>query len=235
MNRSFHDGSIIAIEHIGSKIRIAMQSAEISPKSTIKGVLSLSGVTRVEIDGKRFKDHLEMRADCATILDFDVNGPTVHFFIEWINYPNNNPGDEYTDIVIEADTISWQDDPLLFDPYALPVIEERFIIPLIILAVPSLKKHLADPLHSVYGALGDLAVYVAEKYQRGDLTELPRIFNLIERLHKDGDEFVKEAATIGFLESLQNRSSNAEEYVQFLGPESKRWWDILNDFWSRNR
>ena len=245
----FHDGSIIAIENFGAEIRIAMESSEIWPedltdnvmlteRSTIKGILTMSGVRELEVDGKKSKERLEMRADYATILDFDLGGSKVHFFVEWINYPKSDPGEDYADIVIETDTISWQDDPGLFDPYSLTTIEERFVIPLIVIALPQMKEELADPLLSIYSALGALVHYVVDSYKLGSLSEFPRIFNLIERLHKDGDEYVREAATIGFLEALQNIAGqpdsgiNAQVFDPFLGPESKRAWDALNDFWS---
>jgi hypothetical protein len=246
----FHDGSIIAIEHAHQKVRIAMESAEISVEylteknvltkaGTIKGILTVSGSHAIEVDGKKFKDILTMRADSATILDFDVSESKVHFFVEWINYPQNNPDEEYMDIVIEADAINWEHAPDIFDPYNLTTIEERFVIPLIILAAPNMKEKLADPLETHFHALANLSAHIVESYRKGALEEIPRIFNLIERLLKNGEKSVKEAATIGFLEGVQNLSAWAgispEVFIPWLGHESKRDWDALNNFWDRKK
>jgi len=34
--------------------------------------------------------------------------------------------------------------------------------------------------------------------------EFPAVFEIIERMHLEGDDYVKEAATIGMLEGIQN-------------------------------
>jgi hypothetical protein len=61
------------------------------------------------------------------------------------------------------------------------------------------------------------------------------IFGIIEKLYVEGDEYVKEAATIGLLEGIQNITGNRrldpEVFVQYLKPESAKWWKKLNDFW----
>jgi hypothetical protein len=59
---------------------------------------------------------------------------------------------------------------------------------------------------------------------------------VIERLHVEGDSYVREAATIGLLESIQNQWGNngvdPENFFPFLLPESARWWKSLNKFWT---
>lgn len=245
----FHDGSIIAIEHQSDEMRIAMESAELCPEAldeavgltdtgTIKGILIISGIRTIELDGKMFKGRLEMHADDATILNVDADDSKVHFFVEWANFSQIEPDEQYTDIVIEADSIRWQDHPSFFDPYRLTIIEERFVIPLIILAAPTMKEKLAYPLLSHFRALAELASHTIESYRRGELEEVPRVFSLVERLLNNGENSVKEAATTGFLEGIQNICSHAENgiaaevFVPYLGPESKRDWDALNEFWN---
>ena len=48
---------------------------------------------------------------------------------------------------------------------------------------------------------------------------------------------MKEAITVGLLESLQNTNlhatTNPEQFVKYLGPESKKWWSKLEGFWER--
>jgi hypothetical protein len=88
----------------------------------------------------------------------------------------------------------------------------------------------------LYVDLGDFAHHLVELYQADNLEEFPEIFLAIETLHVHGDEYVKEAATIGLLEGIQNISSNSElnpnVFIKYLNPESLRWWNYLNDFWS---
>ena len=59
---------------------------------------------------------------------------------------------------------------------------------------------------------------------------------VLERLHLEGEGFVKELATIGILESIQNvwghTETDPEEFCRFMLPESKKWWNELNDFWA---
>jgi hypothetical protein len=62
------------------------------------------------------------------------------------------------------------------------------------------------------------------------------VARVIERLHVEGDPYVREAATIGLLEGIQNVWGNngvdPELFFPFLLPESVRWWKSLNKFWN---
>ena len=82
----------------------------------------------------------------------------------------------------------------------------------------------------LYVALGDFARHLISMLDRGETSAFPEIFRVIENLHVDGDSYVKEAATIGILERLQN-SNEPEKFRRYLGPESQKWWDKLNRFW----
>lgn len=63
-------------------------------------------------------------------------------------------------------------------------------------------------------------------------------FDVIERLHLEGDTYVRELATIGYLEGIQNAADadqiggGATALEPFLGAESARWWQGLNAFWT---
>lgn len=88
----------------------------------------------------------------------------------------------------------------------------------------------------LYLALGDLANYISTKIAEADETdELYALFSVVERWHIEGDDYVKEAATIGLLEGLQNFTMNnrkaRKEVENRLLPESKRWWDKVEEFW----
>lgn len=69
------------------------------------------------------------------------------------------------------------------------------------------------------------------------------VFAVIEYWHVRGDTYVADAASIGLLESIQNRLGGndrahlsskgvrAADFELWLGPETKRWWDKLHRFW----
>jgi hypothetical protein len=84
-----------------------------------------------------------------------------------------------------------------------------------------------------YVALGEFARHLIELEKQNQTNDFEKIFELIETFHLEGDPYVKEAATIGLLESLQNNLGNEmEKFVKFLKPESLKWWDELNKFWN---
>ena len=82
----------------------------------------------------------------------------------------------------------------------------------------------------LYVALADFARHVKSMLELGDTESFPNIFQAIEHLHVDGDAYVREAATIGILESLQN-AKNPELFRPYLRSESEKWWNKLNRFW----
>jgi hypothetical protein len=88
----------------------------------------------------------------------------------------------------------------------------------------------------LYVHLGDFADHVVDLLERGDGAELPALAGALERLHVEGDDFVKEAATIGLLEAIQNvaghRSVATRALEDVLGVEARRWWASLDGFWS---
>ena len=87
-----------------------------------------------------------------------------------------------------------------------------------------------------YLALGDLAHHLVERLDAGATQNFEAVFDVIEQWHCHGEPYVKEAATIGLLEGLQNvslkRGINPRRFEFWLKPESKRWWDRLNRFWN---
>jgi hypothetical protein len=85
-------------------------------------------------------------------------------------------------------------------------------------------------------ALGDLAHHLVEQLDAGKTNRFEAVFDVVERWHCEGDHYVKEAATIGLLEGIQNNSEHwgidPSRFECWLKPESKRWWDKLNRFWN---
>lgn len=93
-----------------------------------------------------------------------------------------------------------------------------------------------DPEQPTYILLAAFAEHLLERQRAGATEELPAAVRLIERLHVEGDAYVREAATIGILEAIQNISGwsglDAEAFGRHLLPVSRRWWDSLHAFWS---
>jgi hypothetical protein len=91
----------------------------------------------------------------------------------------------------------------------------------------------------LYVALGDCTRHLLELYQRHETDSFSAVVQVIERLHTEGDGDVKEAATIGLLEGIQNVWANngvdPELFGSQLLPESRKWWDQLNAFWRGGR
>lgn len=94
-------------------------------------------------------------------------------------------------------------------------------------------KEPGDP--PLYIALDDLARHLVDRLRTGVTEEFPAVFQVVERWHCEGDHYVREAATIGLLEGIQNDSrhsgSDLGVFERWMLPESKKWWDKLNRFW----
>jgi hypothetical protein len=115
------------------------------------------------------------------------------------------------------------------------MIAKTQVIPMLAEACPSFRS-ITEPL---YVALGDFAQHLLELQRRHDTATFTAVARAIERLHTEGEPDVKEAATIGLLEAIQNVWRNGgvdpEHFTAHLLPESRRWWDELNAFWRGER
>jgi hypothetical protein len=122
------------------------------------------------------------------------------------------------------------------------MIAKEQVMPLLLEACPSFaerwKSHAVDYDGGalLYVALGEFAHHVVDLVRSGQTSELPAVFDVVERLHVGGDPYVREAATIGLLEGLQNVALNTgldpRQLVPWLKPESAKWWAGLDDFWA---
>lgn len=115
------------------------------------------------------------------------------------------------------------------------------IIPLLMEACPSFRAVVDEHRQQIgeeilYVLLGGLARHLLELHQQHQTDAFPAVAEAIERMHIEGDPHVREAATIGLLEGIQNVWSNEgadpELFSRHLLPESARWWQSLQDFWS---
>jgi hypothetical protein len=84
----------------------------------------------------------------------------------------------------------------------------------------------AEGKRLLYIEAGDYCRHVHELLAAGRTEELPAAFALVETLHVEGDSWVRDLATIGFLESLWPD----ERFIAWLGPVSRRWWDRLDRY-----
>lgn len=105
-----------------------------------------------------------------------------------------------------------------------------------------LADYSDEPDLPQYLALGDLALHLIDRMRRGDIANFDKVFEVVERWHIEGDEYVQEAATIGFLESIQNHLGGnyrfrgddgiyASDIEPYLGPETRKCWEKLYRFW----
>jgi hypothetical protein len=90
----------------------------------------------------------------------------------------------------------------------------------------------------LYLALAEFARHVISFLEAREDGSLRRIFDAVERLHVEGDHYVREAATVGLLEDLQNtnlhRTTDPKHLRSYLRPESLKWWDRVDSFWKGN-
>lgn len=124
------------------------------------------------------------------------------------------------------------------------MINKDEVMDLLIKASPSYKQRSENYMQenyeegeerNIYLEISDFVDHFIDLFRSGNLIECISILEAVEKLHVNGDEFVKELATIGFLEDLQNQLGNYQIYKKpieiLLWPETRIWWDHLNNFW----
>ena len=87
----------------------------------------------------------------------------------------------------------------------------------------------------LYICLSAFARHLIGKLEEGDTSAFDAIFDVVERWHVEGDPYVREAASLGLLEDLQNgnlhRVTTPGAFLPWLRPVSRRWWDKVEAFW----
>ncbi len=118
------------------------------------------------------------------------------------------------------------------------MIKQDQVMPIILEACPSFQEtwDKSDDQELLYVVMGALAHHLLDLYHARCIGEFGLLCEAIERLHTNGDGYVRELATIGILEAIQNvwghTDTDPEEFCRFLLPESRKWWKELNDFWA---
>jgi hypothetical protein len=112
------------------------------------------------------------------------------------------------------------------------------VMEVILEACPSFRAtwDASDDKESPYVVMGEFARHLLELHVAHSESALLSAGSAIERLHSEGDSQVRELATIGILESIQNVWShsglNPDSFAGYLLPESLKWWRSLQRFWA---
>ena len=121
------------------------------------------------------------------------------------------------------------------------MIEQSDAMEVLVASCPSFRgewnAHLTEWGNDVlYVAAGAFAEHLLAMNVSGSLSSFPAVAASIERLCNEGAPWVKEFATVGVLEGIQNVWANAgtdpESFGRYLMPESRVRWESLNAFWS---
>lgn len=110
-------------------LRMSLESAEINEgeievedepfltkQRTLKGRLCFDFIDAVMVNGKPYPEPLRMQDDWGDILHLEMAEGFFKLFISWervLDHPEH-----YSEIVIHALSLIWENDPTLFDPYA---------------------------------------------------------------------------------------------------------------------
>lgn len=127
----------------------------------------------------------------------------------------------------------------------LNVIEKQQIFPMLLAACPSYvnryeayiaKNYEPEEERLLYVDICDFTAYIIECDQHQKTDEFNDVFELVEQMLVHGDYYVKDFATVGILETLQNQLLDKKielgEFEKRLYPESKLCWNQIIDFWS---
>ena len=83
--------------------------------------------------------------------------------------------------------------------------------------------------------MAELGSYVVDLFEAGHAEEVRPAFSLAERLIAAGPDAERQAAIVGFLETVQNvashRQCGAAAFTAFLEPLSQSAWAELNEIW----
>lgn len=76
-------------------------------------------------------------------------------------------------------------------------------------------------------------------YDKNQTKEFYHVFDVVEKLHFDGEQYVRRAITLGLLEDIQNIASHNSEMdlkpiIRFFKPETLKRWNLVNDYWTGN-
>lgn len=120
----FHDGSIFYIKHENNCMKIAMESAEIdeedllpslklSKENTIKGILHIDGIIKIQENAKDYTGIYEKKRPIAEIYDLELTPKHVELQIGWETIPINYSYSDFSTLKITAEKVHWENIPNL--------------------------------------------------------------------------------------------------------------------------
>lgn len=91
----------------------------------------------------------------------------------------------------------------------------------------------------LYLALSDLSRFLVARLEAEHTNRFVAVFGVVERWLTEGDQYVREAAASGLIETLQNTGLYAtgrpEAFLAWLGPEALRSWREIEAFWAEGK
>ena len=105
--------------------------------------------------------------------------------------------------------------------------------------LPRWRQHLEHWKGAPAGQYNDIAAFVhfvvEDLYEKGNLDDMQRVFDCLERLFAEGNQETMDIIGFGFFETLQNFASwrpyGNTVFQPFLGPMSKEVWDEISRMW----
>ena len=119
----FHDGSINSIDHIGNKVVISMESAEIEKKNNVNkdiavsksnricGKLHLEGIKDIFENGIHLEGVFKKKYVDAEIAHFKVSPHEVELHILWYKSPPETGMQDFSEISVVAKRVWWENIP----------------------------------------------------------------------------------------------------------------------------
>ena len=105
--------------------------------------------------------------------------------------------------------------------------------------LPRWREHLEHWKGAPAGQYNDIAEFVhfvvEDLYEKGNLDDMQRVFDCLERLFAEGNQETRDIIGLGFFETLQNFASWRPYcntvFEPFLGPMSKEVWNEISRIW----
>jgi hypothetical protein len=106
---------------------------------------------------------------------------------------------------------------------------------------PAWREHLAfwgdEQDRGLYNDAAVIAHHLVDSYERGDLSEFPAAFAVLERFLTEGDQPTRDLVMIGVIEDIQNIASHRPfgpgVFAAWLGPASRAAWEEVNGWWDQ--
>jgi hypothetical protein len=121
------------------------------------------------------------------------------------------------------------------------MIEKTQFLEILVQACPTFSQtrdeHIVEFGNDVlFVAAGEFSRHLLTLQRQGATSYFSQVGVTIEKMYATGTPEVKELATIGILEGIQNiwanNDINPEFFLEYLGTEGRAHWRDLNDFWS---